>query len=161
MSHNPKSKQTLQEGYNKFVIRNADGCWDWKGCIPKNPGYGQFRHGMKLERAHRASWIIHFGEISKDMFVLHKCDNKRCSNPEHLFLGNMKDNNLDAFNKGINKICWARGESNPKAKLTWEKVKQIRSMNINNRQISKIFKVSPSIIGCIKRNLSWKEGVTH
>lgn len=154
-------KQSLTQGYEKFVIKNNDGCWDWKGCIPKNPAYGQFRHGMKLERAHRASWIIHFGEIPKGLCVLHKCDNKRCSNPDHLFLGNITDNNKDAFNKGINKICWASGEKNPRAKLNWEQVKEIIKLNISNRQISKLFKVSPGTIGCIKRNLSWKEGVTH
>lgn len=92
---NKKIKNTLKEGFEKFVIRNSNGCWDWKGCTPKNPGYGQFRSKMKLIRAHRASWILHFGEIPKGLQVLHKCDNKRCSNPEHLYLGTSSDNNKD------------------------------------------------------------------
>ncbi len=50
--------QGLKEGFEKFVIRK-EGCWDWSGCCPVNPGYPQFRSNMKLWRAHRASWIIH------------------------------------------------------------------------------------------------------
>lgn len=159
MSHG--LKQTLQEGFEKFVIKNPVGCWNWKGCAPKNPGYGQFRTNMKLIRAHRASWIIHFGEIPNGMFVLHKCDNKICSNPDHLFLGNDLENNKDAYQKGINKILWANGENNPKAKLNKQQVEEIRKLNISNVAISKIYKVSPNTIGRIRRNLTWKEGVNH
>jgi len=154
-------KNTLLSGFEKFVIKNPEGCWGWSGCIPKNPRYGQFRHNMKLERAHRASWIIHFGEIPTGMFVLHKCDNSICSNPDHLFLGNNYDNNKDAYLKGRNKILWAYGEKNPRAKFTNQQIKEIRSLNLNNRQIAKIYKVSPTTVGRIKRNLSWKEGVNH
>lgn len=46
-------------------------------------------------RAHRVSWQIHFGPIPKGKLVLHKCDNKRCVNPNHLYLGTQGDNNYD------------------------------------------------------------------
>ncbi len=97
MSYGPK--QTLQEGYEKFVIKNDSGCWGWKGCIPPSVGYGQFRHEGKLERAHRASWILINGEIPKDKQVLHTCDNRICSNPEHLYLGTSADNNRDILER--------------------------------------------------------------
>ena len=159
MSYAPK--QTLYEGYNKFVIRKENGCWDWTGCCPKNPGYGQFRSEGKLFRAHRASWMIHKGEIPAGLFVLHKCDNKLCSNPDHLFLGNDLINNKDAYEKGINKICWANGEKNPHAKLKLQQIKEIRKSNLNKIELSKIYKVSSGTIRSIRKNLTWKEGTNH
>lgn len=92
------TKQTIEEGFNKFVVKNEEGCWDWKGC-KANPGYGQFRSNMDIIRAHRASWILHNGDIPKNMQVLHKCDNRVCSNPEHLYLGTSADNNRDILDR--------------------------------------------------------------
>ena len=97
MSYGPK--QTLQEGYEKFVIKKENDCWDWKGCAPINPGYGQFRHEGKITRAHRASWILIHGEIPPDKQVLHTCDNRKCSNPEHLYLGTSIENNRDIIER--------------------------------------------------------------
>lgn len=153
MSYAPK--QTLEQGYEKFVIRNPEGCWGWKGC-KANPGYGQFRHSMKIERAHRASWMIHFGNIPDGMSVLHKCDNRICSNPEHLFLGTLIDNNKDMLSKGYHPTIGKSGEKNPKAKLTYEKVQAIRQSPLKNIEISKLFNVHPMTISNIKRNLTWR-----
>ena len=83
MSYGPK--QTPEEGYNKFVIKNIQVCWDWSGYAPKNP----------------------------------------------------------------------------KAKFICEQIKEIRKSKLNNKQISKKYKVASSTIGSIKRNLSWKEGVNY
>ena len=159
--NNPtKHKQTLKEGFNKFVIKNEEGCWGWTGCGPKNSTYGQFRHGMKMERAHRASWILHFGEIPKGLWVLHKCDNKICSRPDHLFLGTQKDNNLDMLKKGYHSTLGKSGERNHMARLMPDQVKEIRSLlHIGDSivDIAKRFGVSKSAISHIKQNNTWKE----
>lgn len=154
MSTGPK--QTLQQGYEKFVIKNPEGCWSWKGCAPKNPGYGQFRYSMKRERAHRASWLIHKGEIPKGLNVLHKCDNRLCSNPDHLFLGTTLDNNRDMIKKGRSPII-ASGEKNPNARLNATKVKMIRNSNLKNIELSRLLKVGPMTISRVRRNKLWKE----
>ena len=151
MSFGPK--QTLEEGYNKFVIKNAEGCWDWSGCVPKNPGYGQFRHSMKLERAHRASWLIYFGEIPLGMMVLHKCDNKRCSKPDHLFLGTKLDNNLDMLKKGYHPTIGKSGEENPMAKLTNEEVEFIKSIDkkqYNRHKLAELFGIHYNTVSKIR-----------
>ena len=85
-------------------------CWNWIGAINTN-GYGRFRLFGIPTSAHRASFIINYGSIPEldewhGMCVLHKCDNKCCVNPEHLFLGTQQDNIIDMYSKG-------RGHSNP------------------------------------------------
>lgn len=87
----------------KFSIDFETGCWNWKTYIGKN-GYGQFILNPKKVSAHRASWIIHKGEIPQGLFILHKCDNKKCVNPNHLFLGTQLENIRDAYSKGRGQI---------------------------------------------------------
>ncbi len=85
--------------YNRRLIRNGENeCWDWKGC--KNQGYGNFRHRNRMLRIHRVSYQLRYGIIPKNKMILHKCDNRSCSNPNHLFLGNAKSNYEDARQKG-------------------------------------------------------------
>lgn len=160
MSHNPKAKQSLKEGFEKFVIRNPGKCWGWKGCAPKNPGYGQFRSAMKLERAHRASWTLHFGEIPKGIFVLHKCDNRICSNPQHLFLGNHLSNTKDMMEKGRHPTMGKSGEDNHKAVLTNNKVREIKRLLktalLSACDIAEMFNVRSYVIYQIKTNKTWR-----
>lgn len=105
----------------------SGGCWEWQGSIGTN-GYGQMSQPgtRKLIPAHRASWIIHFGAIPNNLWVLHRCDNKRCVHPAHLFLGTLQDNVDDAVAKGIIKATRAKGERSGNAKLTDAQVAEIR-----------------------------------
>lgn len=84
-------------------IEKTCDCWVWKGHIHKNNGYGGFKFEGKCQGAHRVSWIIHNGAIPDRMFILHKCDNKICVNPNHLFIGTQKDNIEDKCKKGRHK----------------------------------------------------------
>ncbi len=154
-----KTKNSLTSGYNKFVIKNTIGCWGWKGCAPANPGYGQFRYNMKLERAHRASWIIHFGEIPNGMHVLHRCDNRICSNPEHLFLGTNLDNINDMIAKGRHPTLAKKGEQNHMASLKEEVVRNIKELFRQNKTISEISSdlgVPKTSICHISQNKTWR-----
>lgn len=155
---NPKAPQTIQEGFNKFVIRNDDGCWNWAGCVPKN-GYPQFRFQMKRERAHRASWLLHYGDIPENMHVLHRCDNKRCSRPDHLFLGTRADNMRDMLKKGYHPTLGKKHEDNHRAILCLDKVKQIKSLidiGKSMKKIADIFNVSVGAIANIRYGNTWK-----
>ncbi len=77
----------------------ANGCWEWLGYLdPK--GYGTFGVNNKVFKAHRYSYLIHFGPIPEKLCVCHHCDNPQCCNPDHLFLGTHNDNMQDMIKKG-------------------------------------------------------------
>lgn len=84
----------------KSIEVDENNCWNWKLYKTKS-GYGTTNYRKKVgQRAHRVSWLVNRGEIPNDYYVLHKCDNPACINPEHLFLGTHTENMKDMKEKG-------------------------------------------------------------
>lgn len=147
-------------------------CWIWKaGTI--SDGYGNFRLNGKPMLSHRLSFILNGGIFNNGPFVLHSCHNRRCCSPMHLRSGSNQDNMDDmkaAFrqnkargdkNGSITKPeCLARGEDNPKAKLTNDMVKFIRDIYEPNKTthsgIAAMVGVSKTAVGRIIRRQIWK-----
>lgn len=93
--------RTPKERFYKKIRRAPSGCWEWAGASSVM-GYGYFGLGGRAVSAHRASWTLHCGDIPAGVCVCHKCDNKLCVNPDHLFLGTQSDNMKDMYRKGRN-----------------------------------------------------------
>lgn len=81
-----------------YVTNPQSGCWEWVRFIQR--GYGQINRGGVKWGAHRWIWTQVYGDIPKGLYVCHTCDNKKCINPEHLFLGTQLDNMKDMYAKG-------------------------------------------------------------
>lgn len=81
------------------IEKRENGCWEWKGPFFQS-GYGRVILNGRSQRVHRVSFQLFNGEFDKSLFVCHKCDNPKCVNPKHLFVGTCKDNTHDSINKG-------------------------------------------------------------
>jgi len=134
-------------------------CWNWTGRRNEF-GYGITWQRPRETRAHRLSWVIHFGVIPDGLCVLHKCDNPACIRPDHLFTGTKLDNLRDAVAKG-RPISQRRGELNSGSKLTEAQVLEIRRKyrkgvhGFGATTLCKEFGVSPRAINQIVRRLMW------
>ncbi len=129
-------------------------CWEWTGLTEF--GYGRFKANGIIIKVHRYSYILHYSNPG-DSFVLHKCDNPKCVNPEHLFLGTHQENMKDM--KGKDRQC--KGVDKPKAILTEDDVHLIRSLYRKGRRgrgypaLGKQFGVSGKAIEFIIKGKTW------
>ena len=122
-------------------------CIEHKGK-PRPNGYVRITVNYKSWYAHRYAWFIKHGEIPEGMDVCHKCDNRRCHNVEHLFIGTRKDNMQDAKQKGRT----ASGFKLPQTKLTVDSVNKIVSLaksGIAYEKIAKQFNITRQYAGKI------------
>lgn len=129
-----------------------DACWPWVGALSRI-GYGQFGLNRRSVVAHRAAYEYAHGPFPAHLKVLHKCDNRACQNPSHLFLGTQADNVADMVAKGRERK--ARGERHPHAKLTAACVAAIRADSRPQAVIAKDYGVVQTTISRIKLGQAW------
>ena len=137
-------------------------CWIWTAGIGSS-GYGGSSVNRNTIPAHRVAWVLERGSILKDrsyhgICILHKCDNRKCVNPDHLFSGSHADNMHDMAAKGRHVSVQQLGEINQNAKLTDTKVLEIRmwlKLSYSQVRIAKAYNVSQPTISLIKHRQQW------
>lgn len=126
----------------------ANGCWNWTGCLNSN-GYGQIRINGRAILSHRASFEASIRSLQPSEQVLHRCDNPLCCNPDHLFVGDPAANSDDKVSKGRQ----AKGFRLPHTKLSPEQVVEIRASSESQSAIALRYGIAQSNVSRIKRGL--------
>ena len=138
----------------KTSVNAKTGCWECTSS-PDNE-YGRIRLNGKQHLAHRVSWETHNGAVPDGLLVCHRCDNPKCINPEHLFLGTHSANMADMSRKGRRRgIVAVNGERHGRAKLTNSDVIVIRSSVQSAKSLACDYGVSDRQIRNIRSGKSW------
>jgi len=149
---------TMGQRFGSKVQRGSGaGCWIWTAHTNQY-GYGVFWVNRECGDmlAHRAAWLIYKGQHPGSADVCHTCDNPKCVNPDHLFLGSAADNMRDCAAKG--RI--PRGSSRPNAKLDENDVRNIRDVyrggGISKAALARYFQVDASLISRVVGGSRWE-----
>ena len=153
------------ERYWRCVDKGApNGCWQWRGASAPN-GYGAFTwygylrirpSGTSVLRAHRFAYELRHGFIAdRRVLACHRCDNRRCVNPDHIFLGSARDNALDATAKGR----VPRGAQSRRSKLTEAEVEEIRALalvGVRRGALGALYGISERTVPNILDGSTWR-----
>jgi hypothetical protein len=136
-------------------VNKTNGCWEWMGyCDPQ--GYGRLNIDNVPVLAHRISWELHYGPITPKQLVCHKCDNPKCVNPDHFFLGDQAANNADKHAKGRFRYGVSRGEAHGCSKLTEAQVREILASSGKSEDVAALYGVSGRTIREIRNRTTWR-----
>jgi len=135
------------------------GCIHWRGEI-STVGYGRVYIAGRRYQANRAAYVLANGPLDPALLACHRCDNRRCVNPDHLFAGTYSDNALDASGKG--RLAYQtrpetilHGDTCGASKLTSEQVREILASPLNARQIAPLYGVHFGTVNRIRQGVRW------
>lgn len=156
----PVERPSLTERFfAKVDVGLADECWLWTGRLNNN-GYGSLWSADKQGSvyAHRLSYEIHYGPIPAGQYVCHRCDNPKCVNPDHLFLGTQADNMADMVRKGRHGKPVVRPK--PRARLSPQQVHEIRAavaLGTDRGAVAALHGVTRGTINDVVAGRSWAD----
>lgn len=148
----------LKERLERLSKPVPSGCIEWQSATRN--GYGRLIIGSRTDgtrasvSAHRLSYEVYVGKIPAGLFVCHKCDNPKCINPDHLFVGTRKDNTDDREAKNRNKIHLIRkkGADHPFAKFSDRVISKIRRSTESTKETAMKYGVSERYVRDIRNN---------
>ena len=158
-----RKRAPLDQRFWRYVQPSGEGCWHWQGAVNEQ-GYGvigRAGRGTGNVKAHRLAYEIATGlRLRRDQLVCHHCDNPRCVNPAHLFIGTHRDNSHD---------CWSKGRASPPPRLQGSKnrsakldeglipeVFRLRSLGLTTYQIADVFGIGRSAICDVLKRKTWR-----
>lgn len=164
----------LPERVTRRLSREASGCWNWTGPNSLNGrGRGMVSVGGKPMLHHRAVWTLLRGAIPEGAFLCHHCDNPRCANPAHIYIGDHKSNVRDMWARGRHWTQqqperarelgvvggrmnnWAGGSRNPKAKLSPAQAEEIAASTGSSRKVGLAYGVNATTVQRIRNGTLW------
>lgn len=154
----PLSNADAVRFWSKVRISSAaDTCWNWQAGL-RNRGYGDFYAAGGHLTASRVAYWLATGKDPADMQVCHTCDNPRCCNPAHLFLGTNLDNSRDADRKGRLRVRF--GTAHYCAKLTEADVVECRRAyaagECSRHGLARRHGVTPRVMANALHRKTWK-----
>ncbi len=141
----------------RSIIDWKTGCWNWSLGLGGG-GYPYMRWKGKKIRINRLGYAAMRKITPAGLQVCHSCDNRACANPAHYFIGTQRENTMDAVRKGRQKLPGLKGEKSPNARLTTEKVLQIRALcgqGISQSEIAERFAIGQQSVSRIKLKKEW------
>jgi hypothetical protein len=142
-------KQLIENFKSKFIVGDENECWNWVAALD-GKGYGQLRYHYKQYISSRLSWEVFKGPIPEGKLVLHKCDNRKCVNPNHLYVGTYSDNMGDRESR--NRAPDA-GRPIRHSHEYVENIRQLHKEGNSQMAISRLLHISQSFISQVVRNV--------
>lgn len=143
--------------WSKVEKRGPDDCWIWTGQNSTS-GYGSYKTlGGSMRSASREAYEMTHGPQPQHFVVCHRCDNRLCCNPAHLFLGTVADNNRDRDRKG--RQVAPRGEQHTRATITEATVRAIRAdyvAGIHPKNIATTYGVTHAVAYQVATRRTWR-----
>lgn len=138
------TNQPVKERFESNFVKSA-GCWNWQSGLAHN-GYGRFKINYMSVKAHRFAYELYLGPIPDGLLVMHMCDNRQCVNPDHLTVGDQKENVRDCVVKG------RRGKLQP---ADIPEIRKLIGAKVPISDIAAQYKVDRDTISAIGSGKAW------